>query len=85
MALVLDVRIGDVVDVANSWIKVQSIDGRSRATLACSDGRKLAICASWLTRLTPDVLVGLGPDPTYSQLRLVFEAPRHAPIIRRHP
>ena len=83
MALVLGVRVGDVVDVADSWIRIQSIDGPSRATLACGDGRKLSVHASHMTHLLPDVWVGLGRDLAYSHLRLMFEAPRHVPIIRR--
>ena len=37
-----------------------------------------------MTEMAPDVWVGLGPDATTSRLRLVFDAPRHIAITRRH-
>jgi hypothetical protein len=83
MALVLGVKVGDVVDVADSWIKVQSVNGPSRVMLTCSDGRKLALRASHMTQLLPDVWVGLGRDLAYSHLRLMFDAPGHVSIVRR--
>jgi hypothetical protein len=84
MALILGVKIGDVVDIAGHWIKVLSIDGRNSATLVCNDGRKLAVSASGLTKMMPDVWVGMGPEPARSRFRLMFDAPRHVSITRRH-
>jgi hypothetical protein len=84
MALILGVKIGDVVDVAERWIKVLSIDGRYSATLVCDDGRKLAVSARGLTKMMSDVWVGMGPDPARSRFRLMFDAPSHVPITRRH-
>lgn len=84
MALVLGTKIGDVVDVADRWIRVLSVENCSHATLLCDDGRKLVVSANDLTCLMPDVWVGLGLDPVRGQLRLLFEAPRHVPITRRH-
>jgi hypothetical protein len=37
-----------------------------------------------MIQMAPDVWIGLGPDAAKSRLRLVFEAPRHIPITRRH-
>ena len=81
--LVLGAKVGDVVDVADGWIRVLSVDSNYRATLACSDSRKLIVRSRRLTSLMADVWVGLGPDPAYSKLRLMFQAPRHVPIVRR--
>jgi hypothetical protein len=72
MALTLGVKIGDVVDVAEHWVAVLSIDTRDSATLISNEGRKI------------EVWIGLGPDATRSRLRLLFEAPRNIPITRRH-
>jgi len=83
MALILGVKIGDVVDVAEHWIKVLSVDGRYSATLVRDDGREIAISARRLTRMMPDVWVGMGPEPARSRFRLMFEAPRHVSITRR--
>ena len=84
MALILGVKIGDVIDVAERWIAVLSVDGRHSATLICDDGRKISVSADGLTEMTPDVWIGLGPEPARSKLRLMFEAPRHVSITRRH-
>jgi hypothetical protein len=84
MALTLGVKIGDVVDVAAHWISVLSVDGRRSATLIRDDGRKIAVFMNRMTEMAPNVWVGLGPEATTSRLRLVFHAPRHIAITRRH-
>ena len=84
MALTLGVKIGDVVDVAAHWVAVLSIDTRDSATLISDEGRKFEVSARQMTEMLPAVWIGLGPDPTRSRLRLVFEAPRHISITRRH-
>lgn len=84
MALILGVKIGDVVDIAEHWVAVLSIDGRSTATLIGNKGRKIAVNADEMTEVAPDVWVGLGLELTMSKLRLVVDAPRHFPITRRH-
>jgi hypothetical protein len=84
MALILGVKIGDVVDVAEHWIAVLSIDTRDSATLISNEGRKIEVSARGMTEMVPEVWIGLGPDATRARLRLVFEAPRNIPITRRH-
>jgi hypothetical protein len=84
MALTLGAKIGDVVDIAEHWVAVLSIDTRDSATLISNEGRKIEISAREMTELVPEVWIGLGPDGTRSGLRLVFEAPRNIPITRRH-
>jgi len=37
-----------------------------------------------MTEMVPEIWIDLGPDAARSRLRLVFEAPRHIPITRRH-
>lgn len=83
MALALGAKIGDVFDIAAHWIALLSIDGRYSATLICDTGQKIRISSREMIELMPDVLVGLGPDPAKSRLRLVFDAPRNISIIRR--
>lgn len=83
MALVLGVRIGDVVDIDDHWIRVHAVHGPHQATLVGDDGRRLSVTAHRLIRMMPEVWIGLGPDPAGHQLRLVFEAPRHVSITRR--
>jgi hypothetical protein len=84
MALTLGVKIGDIVDVAQHWVAVLSIDTRDSATLISNEGRKIAVSARGMTEVIPEVWIGLGPDATRSRLRLLFQAPRHIPITRRH-
>ena len=84
MALTLGVKVGDVVDVAEHWIAVLSINTRDTATLISNGGRKIEVSARGMTEMVPEVWIGLGPDATRSRLRLVFEAPRNIPITRRH-
>ena len=84
MALILGVKIGDVVDVAEDWVAVLSIDTRDSATLINNKDRKIEVSARALTEMVPEVWIGLGPDATRSRLRLVFDAPRNIAITRRH-
>lgn len=84
MALILGVKIGDVVDVATHWVALLSIDSYRSATLIRDDGQKISVTSEDMTELVPDVWVGLGPQPARSRLRLVFDAPRRVAITRRH-
>jgi hypothetical protein len=84
MALILGVKIGDVVDVAEHWVAVLSIDTRDSATLISNEGRKIEVSAREMTEMVPEVWIGLGPDAATYRLRLVFDAPRHISITRRH-
>jgi len=83
MALALGVKIGDVVDIADRWVAVLSINGRHSATLICDDGEKIAVSARELTEMMPNVWIGMGPEPAGAKFRLLFEAPRHVSITRR--
>lgn len=83
MALVLGVKIGDVVDIAGGWLAVLSIDSSKSATVICDDGKKISLFRSQMTEFTPDVWIGLGRDAPAYPLRLLFDAPRHIPISRR--
>ena len=83
MALTLGMKLGDVVDVADHWVALLSIDTRNSATLISSGGQKITVSSDQMTQISPDVWIGLGPDPATSRLRLVFDAPRHIPITRR--
>ena len=84
MALTLGVKIGDVVDIGEHCVAVLSIDTRDSAILISNAGRKIEVSARGMTEMVPEVWIGLGPDTTRSRLRLVFDAPRHIPITRRH-
>jgi hypothetical protein len=84
MALTLGVKIGEVVDIAEHWVAVLSIETRDSATLISNGGRKIEVSSREMTEMVPKVWIGLGPDATRSRLRLVFDAPRHISITRRH-
>lgn len=84
MALVLSLGIGDVVDIAARWVSLLSVESRESATLINSDGRKITVSADKMTEMAPDVWVGLGHHVGMSRLRILFDAPRHVPISRRH-
>jgi hypothetical protein len=58
------VKIGDVVDVAEHWVAVLSIDTRDSATLISNEGRKIEVSARGMTEMVPEVWIGLGPDAT---------------------
>lgn len=74
MAPVLGVKIGDVVDIAESWIAVLSVDSRKSATLITNQGEKATIHSDYETEMAPGVWV--RPGPARSRLQLVFEAPK---------
>ena len=46
MALVLGVKVGEVIDIADHWLTILSIDGRDTATLIANTGSKTAICSN---------------------------------------
>ena len=46
MALVLGLAVGDVVDIADYWIAVLSVDSRRTATLIAKDGEKIPISSA---------------------------------------
>jgi len=82
MALVLGMRLGDVIDVGQNWITTWSVDSKHSATIMTSDGRKVRITSRQLREVFPQVYVGLGPGPA-TKLRLVFRAPRSIVISRQ--
>ena len=55
MALTLGVKVGDVVDVAEHWVAVLSIDTRDSATLTSDEGRKIEVSARETTEMVPEV------------------------------
>lgn len=84
MALVLGVKIGDVVDIAENWLAVLSIDSWNSATIISNGGHKTLVTADDTVEMSPNVWVRLAPRTPKSRLRLVFDAPRHVVITRRH-
>ena len=84
MALTLGAKVGDVFDVATRWIAVRSVASRSRAIVIRDDGQKFTVSSHHMTEIAPDVWIGLGPYSPRYKLRLVFDAPRHIPILRRN-
>jgi len=83
MALVLNLAVGDVVDIADYWIAVLSVDSRRTATLIAKDGEKIPISSKYETEIVPSVWVQLGPWKSKTQLKLLFEAPTSVSITRR--
>jgi len=84
MALVLGLATGDVVDIADYWIAVLSVDSRHAATLITEEGKKVQISSERQTEISPTVWVQLGPLSGRHRLRLLFDAPRSVAIARRH-
>jgi hypothetical protein len=83
MALVLDLGVGDVVDIADYWIALISVDSRQTATLITKDGEKVPVSSEHETEITPTVWVQLGPLASKRHLKLLFAAPRSISITRR--
>ena len=83
MALVLGLAVGDVVDIADYWIAVLSVDNRKTATLIARDGNKFAVSSKHETEIAPDVWVQLGPWISKSHVKLLFDAPKSVCITRR--
>ena len=81
MALVLGVKIGDIVDIADYWIKILSVQGRRKATIATSSGDTIILHSNYEAERSAGVWICLGPTP--SQLQLQIEAPRSIPITLR--
>ena len=84
MALVLGLAVGDVVDIADHWIAVISVDSRKTATLITKDGAKVPISSDHETEIAPTVWVQLGPRTERRRVKLLFAAPRSVSITRRH-
>jgi len=75
MALVLSLAIGDVVDIAEDWVAVNSVESRNAATLVTKNGQKIPISSKYETEIMPAIWVQLGcglispyPEPDRSQL-----------------
>ena len=84
MALVLSLAVGDVVDIADYWIAVISVESRKTATLITKAGKKVAVSSDHETEISPTVWVQLGPWTGKRHLKLLFTAPRSVSITRRH-
>jgi hypothetical protein len=72
-----------VVDIADYWIAVLSVDSRKTATLIARDGEKIAVSSKHETELAPDVWVQLGPWISMKHVKLLFDAPKSVSITRR--
>jgi hypothetical protein len=83
MALVLSLAVGDVVDIADYWIAVISIDSGKTATLITKDGEKIPVSSDHETEIAPTIWVQLGPWTGKRHLKLLFAAPRSVSITRR--
>jgi hypothetical protein len=84
MALVLGLGVGDVVDIADYWIAIISVDSRKTATLITKDGKKIPVSSDRETEIAPTIWVQLGPWTGKRHLKLLFTAPRSVSIMRRH-
>jgi hypothetical protein len=84
MALVLGLAVGDVVDIADYWIAVISVDSRKTATLITNAGQKIPVSSEQETEIAPTIWVQLGTQSGKRQLKLLFTAPRSVSITRRH-
>jgi hypothetical protein len=85
MALVLGLAVGDVVDIADHWIAILSVDSRMTATLVTKAGEKIPVSSKYETEIAPTVWVQLGPwTGKRHHLKLLFTAPRSISITRRH-
>ena len=84
MALVLTLAVGDVVDIADYWIEVISVDSRMTATLVTKTGEKIPVSSKYETEIAPTVWVQLGPWTGGRHLKVLFTAPRSVSITRRH-
>jgi hypothetical protein len=84
MALVLSLAVGDVVDIADHWIAVLSVDSRKTATLITKEGEKIPVSADHETEIAPTVWVQLGPRTERRRVKLLVAAPRSVSITRRH-
>jgi hypothetical protein len=83
MALVLSLAVGDVVDIADYWIAVISVDSRKTATLITKDGQKVPVSSDHETEIAPTVWVQLGPRAGKRHVKLLFAAPSAVSITRR--
>ena len=83
MALVLGLAVGDVVDIADYWIAVISVESRKTATLITKAGKKVAVSSDHETEIAPTVWVQLGPRTDRRRVKLLFAAPRSVSITRR--
>jgi hypothetical protein len=83
MALVLGLNIGDVVDIADHWIAVLSVDSRHKATLIAKGGEKITVFSKGEIELVPSVWVQLGPMVSKKHVKLLFDAPKSVSITRR--
>src|SRR5260370_40966273 len=83
MALVLTLAFGDVVDIADYWIAVISVDSRMTATLVTKAGEKIPVSSRYETGVAATFWVQLGPWTGKRHLKQLFAAPSSGSISRR--
>jgi len=83
MALVLNIANGDVVDIADRWIALLSIENREAATLIIDNGDKVSVSSEFETEILPAVWVQLGLRAGPRRLKLLVEAPKDLVVTRR--
>jgi hypothetical protein len=83
MALVLNLTVGDVVDIADYWVAVLSIDSGNSATLITRAGQKIPIDSKYQTEFLPNVWVQLGTRVGVRNVKLLIDAPKSVFIKRR--
>jgi hypothetical protein len=82
--LVLNLNVGDVVDIGKRWVAVLSSDDHGTAILIGSDGDKARILSAGIeTEFVPKVWITRVRTRTSPKLRLKFESPKSIPIKRR--
>ena len=84
MALVLSLAVGDVVDIADHWIAVISVESAKAATLITKDGEKISISSMYEIEIASGIWVQLGPWTGKRKFKLLFTAPKSISILRRH-
>jgi hypothetical protein len=82
--LILDLSVGDVVDIGKRWVAVLSSDDHGTAVLIASDGSKARILSAGIEmELVPKVWITRVATRTSPKVRLRFEGPKSIPIKRR--
>jgi hypothetical protein len=79
MALSLGVKQGSQISVGGKIVQVKSLTPPSYIVVSVDGGNDIVVSEETRQEILPDVFVmTAGPDTS----RLVFQAPKHIPIVR---
>ena len=82
MALVLNATVGSKFLIGENWIKVKRVESPTSVRIVTDDGTRYVLEGDDETEVFQNVWIGIADTDATSKLRLTFDAPQTALILR---